>query len=64
MGGVGQGACVVIYTPVTGKYARARGQAPICLVIGVLKTARSLEENNATYLGKRRAGRTPARVYL
>lgn len=45
----GQGGYAVIYTPVTSKYTRTRGQAPICLVIGVLKTARSLEDNNAAY---------------
>lgn len=46
----GQGGCAVIYTPVTSKYTRARGQAPICLVIRVSKTAHSLEDNNAAYL--------------
>lgn len=46
----GQGGCPVIYTPVTSKYTSARGQAPICLVIGVSKSAHSLEDNNAAYL--------------
>lgn len=46
----GQEGCAVIYTPVISKYTRAGGQAPICLVIGVLKTPHSLEDNNAPYL--------------
>lgn len=46
----GQGGYAVIYTPVTSKYTSARGQASICLVIGVSKLAHLLKDNNAAYL--------------